>query len=84
MRRLFGGDEPWMDAALCRRVGEPDDWYEADGLSGRGAGRRNNETARVCAICPVRAQCLEYALEHNERYGIWGGMSAYQRKEMRA
>jgi len=33
----------------------------------------------ICAVCPVRRPCLQYALDHNEPYGIWGGLSARQR-----
>lgn len=33
--------------------------------------------------CPIRNECLEYALKHNERYGIWGGMTAPERKKLK-
>jgi len=38
----------------------------------------------VCAGCPVRVECLEGALERGERHGIWGGLSEYERRPMRA
>lgn len=38
---------------------------------------------RICASCPVIAQCLEYALKHNEQHGIWGGASVVERRAMR-
>ena len=37
----------------------------------------------VCAGCPVSAECLAYALAHNERHGIWGGASVREREKMR-
>ena len=37
----------------------------------------------VCAVCPVTEDCLEYALETNQRSGIWGGTSEKERKSLR-
>ena len=41
------------------------------------------EALAVCADCPVRDRCLDYAVEHNLTDGVWGGRSAYQRKQAR-
>jgi WhiB family redox-sensing transcriptional regulator len=38
----------------------------------------------VCAGCPVREACLEFALANDERWGVWGGTSERQRRAMRA
>jgi WhiB family redox-sensing transcriptional regulator len=38
----------------------------------------------VCAGCPVREACLEFALANAERWGVWGGTSERQRRAMRA
>jgi WhiB family redox-sensing transcriptional regulator len=81
--RIFGEhSEPdcaegprWQDAALCAQV-DPDRWYPEKGGSVR-------EPVSVCRQCPVRAECLEYALENNEGYGVWGGMSEYARRYLR-
>jgi WhiB family redox-sensing transcriptional regulator len=37
---------------------------------------------RVCASCPVRGQCLEYALENRIAHGVWGGASEQERRRM--
>jgi WhiB family redox-sensing transcriptional regulator len=37
----------------------------------------------VCRSCDVRAECLEYALENDERFGIWGGMSERERRRLK-
>lgn len=37
----------------------------------------------ICAVCPVIDDCLEYALETNQRSGIWGGTSEKERKSLR-
>lgn len=39
---------------------------------------------RICSTCPVQAECLGYALEYREPYGIWGGLTAKERQHLRA
>ena len=34
----------------------------------------------VCAACPVQRECLEYALEHNICFGVWGGLTEHERQ----
>ena len=41
------------------------------------------EAKRICTTCEVRAECLEYALEHDERFGIWGGLSERERRRLK-
>ena len=48
-----------------------------------GKGRIDPGGQRVCRGCEVRAECLEYALEHDERFGIWGGMSERERRRLK-
>jgi WhiB family redox-sensing transcriptional regulator len=67
-------NETWMDDALCTEV-DPDLFFPEVGGFG-------TEAKKVCAQCPVAAQCLEYALAHNETDGIWGGLSPKQRKAL--
>jgi WhiB family redox-sensing transcriptional regulator len=62
----------WRDSALCAQTDRELFFPEKGGL---GAA----EAKRVCMACEVRAQCLDYALEHKLRYGIWGGLSERQR-----
>lgn len=38
---------------------------------------------QYCGRCPIREQCLEYALEAGENFGVWGGMTAQERKQIR-
>lgn len=37
----------------------------------------------ICATCPVRVDCLQSAMDNDERFGIWGGTSERQRRFMR-
>ena len=38
---------------------------------------------KICAICPVQEQCLQYALATNQSEGVWGGMSSGDRRRLR-
>ena len=57
----------WQEQALCAET-DPEAFFPEKGGSTR-------EAKRVCLSCEVRAECLEYALENDERFGIWGGLS---------
>lgn len=70
LQRLFA-TRPWMDEALCAQV-DTELFYPEKGGSTRSA-------KQTCMECPVREQCLTYALENGERYGIWGGLSERER-----
>lgn len=68
-------EERWMADALCKTT--PDvNFYP-------GRGESTDAARAVCAVCPVRAECLEYALRIGERYGIWGGTSERERRVLR-
>jgi WhiB family redox-sensing transcriptional regulator len=64
----------WMFHARCRGV-SPAEFFPSDGTG--------VETAqRVCAECPVRAECLEYALLNRIEHGVWGGASERERRRI--
>lgn len=69
------GAEEWQERALCAQT-DPEAFYPEQGQS---AG----DAKRVCSLCPVRTECLKYAVEHDEGYGIWGGLSEKERREFR-
>jgi len=64
-------ERPWMVFSSCRDA-DPDLFFPAT------PGESDHALA-LCAICPVRSDCLEYALEARERFGIWGGLTEKQR-----
>ena len=74
---LLGDAPEWQDRALCAQT-DPDAFFPERGASGVA-----EEAKRVCSRCEVKAECLEYALAHNERFGIWGGMSQRQRRKVK-
>lgn len=73
----IGDDNPlaWQADALCAQT-DPEAFFPEKGGSTRDA-------KMICQACEVRAQCLEYALERDERFGIWGGYSERERRKMR-
>lgn len=47
--------------------------------------RANYEPARaICAACPERARCLDYAVLHRIDFGMWGGTTPRERREIRS
>ena len=64
----------WMIDAQCRGAA-PTEFFPSDGLGVEAA-------QRVCANCPVKPECLEYALEHRIEHGVWGGASERERRRI--
>ncbi len=64
----------WTELAECQYT-DPEAFFPEKGCSAR-------EAKKVCAGCAVRAECLEFALENNERFGIWGGLSERERRRL--
>ena len=46
-------------------------------------GGSTREAKRVCSVCEVRAECLDFALTNDERFGIWGGLSERERRRLK-
>jgi WhiB family redox-sensing transcriptional regulator len=65
----------WQSDSLCAQT-DPEAFFPEKGGSTRDA-------KKICASCDVRAQCLEYALQNDERFGIWGGLSERERRKLR-
>lgn len=71
-------DRPvWMTYAACADV-DPELFFPR-----RGDNTTVANAKAVCADCPVRVTCLEYALVNAEKFGIWGGKSERERRRMR-
>jgi WhiB family redox-sensing transcriptional regulator len=61
----------WMADGLCGQT-DPEEFFPE-------AGERSDAAKQVCCGCPVREQCLEYALTEGIPYGTWGGLTAAER-----
>lgn len=64
----------WRDTALCPEV-DSELFFPEKGESSRDA-------KQVCGQCEVVAECLEYALQTEQKYGIWGGLSVKERRRL--
>src|SRR6201995_5607221 len=69
------GDRSWQGKANCLGV-DPDLFFPERGAS-------TKEAKEVCRGCVVKDECLEYALQNGEKFGIWGGMSERERRRIR-
>ncbi|GAA1240218.1 hypothetical protein GCM10009665_33850 [Kitasatospora nipponensis] len=68
----------WQLLAACRGADDSLFFHPA-GERNPAHDDRDAAAKTVCARCPVRAACLEHALRTDERYGIWGGLTAEER-----
>ena len=80
MRELFlveaeSEELGWQERALCAQT-DPEAFFPEKGGSTR-------EAKKVCQTCDVKQVCLEYALAHDERFGIWGGLSERERRKLK-
>lgn len=71
---LFGN---WQNDAACSGADLNDFFPEVSGL---GAKKKKERAKRVCAGCPVSADCFEFARSRYENYGVWGGVDFGQFK----
>ena len=75
LRMILRGPMPWIAQAECAGA-DPETFYP-------GRGESTLKAKAVCNGCPVRTDCLDWALKNNEREGVWGGTSERERKAMR-
>ncbi|AJE80786.1 WhiB-family transcriptional regulator [Streptomyces albus] len=64
-------DLAWQEQALCAQTGA--------GFFFPEPGSSVREAKQICRMCEIRAECLEYALTHDEQFGVWGGLSEKER-----
>ncbi len=67
-------DRPaWHDRAAC--IGQVDLFF-------RGSPHAAEQTAVICAACPVRVDCFDYAMADPELVGFWAGTTARDRQHL--
>ena len=76
------GREGLMSLAPINSFEEQNRWFASAECLGADPeiffierGSSTDEAKAICNQCPVGAQCLEYAIEHHEHHGVWGGHS---------
>ncbi|MEU3602424.1 WhiB family transcriptional regulator [Streptomyces sp. NPDC006798] len=76
-------DGPWHAEAVCRR--DEAGLFFAPSKEPTAARLSREEAAkRVCARCPVMVECRDHALLQPEPYGVWGGLTAAERRVLLA
>lgn len=79
----------WRTRAAC--IDKPIEWFFPNYRTVRRNGFVQRTLAKhdytqgleVCSLCAVRARCLEWALDHDELYGLWGGKTERDRTKLR-
>jgi WhiB family transcriptional regulator, redox-sensing transcriptional regulator len=72
---LLGIEPDWQERGLCSQT-DPEAFFPEKGGSTR-------EAKKICDRCEVRPDCLKYALSHDERFGVWGGLSERERRKIK-
>ena len=70
---VFEAEENWRDLALCAQT-DPEIFFPEKGGT-------TEDAKRVCRRCWVQVECLAYALDADEKYGVWGGLSERERRK---
>lgn len=68
----FEAPGSWAERAVCAQK-DPEVFFP-------GKGESREPARQICQGCAVQAECLEYALEHRIGFGVWGGLSAQERR----
>lgn len=64
----------WMLSGKCREL-DPNEFFPSDGTG-------VTKARSICADCPVKEPCLEYALRNRIDHGVWGGTSERERRRI--
>lgn len=72
-------DPSWRLSGACADLAA-DSFYPEGGQ--RQVRLAYDRAREICMQCPMIERCLEYALEHEERHGMWGGATPAEREEM--
>lgn len=77
-------DRTWQPVALCR--GNHSHLFFPPSTTERKEERERREVRAksICRICPVQSHCLDYAMTIREPYGIWGGLTEAERRQVLA
>ena len=71
----------WQEQGACRRV-DPTIFFHPQNERGLSRIQRDRTAKAVCASCPVRLECADYAIRAREPYGVWGGLSEEDRERI--
>jgi WhiB family transcriptional regulator, redox-sensing transcriptional regulator len=67
----------WQEEAACQD--RPERFADADFYPENRRSPEAKLAKQLCSVCPIRLRCLDWALDNNERFGIWGGVDPKER-----
>lgn len=70
------GDLSWRDRARCEGM-RTEQFFPRKSDA-------EKETIKICLSCPVREECLQYAIDSGSNWGVWGGTTQQERKKLRS
>lgn len=74
--------ERWMAKRRCADY-NAEEFFRVEPTGIKRKGHVKQAFAKdICATCPVRTECLTFALEHREEWGVWGGLDEDERKAL--
>jgi WhiB family redox-sensing transcriptional regulator len=76
-------DMEWQEQAACRDYDNELFFGPDHSESELEKQTREMRAKAVCKTCPVAAPCLEFAMETNQKYGIWGGLTDKERASLK-
>ena len=71
----------WQEKGACRQA-DPTLFFHPQNERGLARVRRDQAAKAVCASCPVRIECADYAIRSREPYGVWGGLTEEDRENI--
>lgn len=63
-----------LDVARCAQA-DPEQWFPEK-------GGPSTDAKRICGMCPAQDACRQWALDTRQNYGIWGGLTAHERRQI--
>lgn len=70
----------WQSSGSCRDHDDPETWFPIG--ENAAAQAQASEAVAVCWQCPVRAECLQFALDTRQDVGVWGGLTEQERRAL--
>lgn len=77
-------DELWQHRAACKGPQAAVFFPPSQAERKDEREEREGRAKQICAVCPVRRDCLDYAMSIREPHGIWGGLNELERKQLLA
>ena len=82
VRHLIHKNHEWRDRASCLGL-ETNGFIHEENMKGKNQLAHYQEAIEICKQCPVRSECLAFAVEYKCSSGVWGGLIPDQRKGLK-